>query len=206
MLQAVGLECVRGKRRLFRDLSFEAQAGELIWVAGPNGSGKTSLLRILCTLLPPDAGRVLWKGTGTRELGETFRAELVYLGHAAAVKDDLSALENLSFGLAQHGVVAGEAALYEALGWFGLRGREELPARLLSQGQRRRVALARLAFGEAQTLWILDEPLTALDVSAVGLVRSRIGEHLARGGVVVLTSHQDVELGGMRTRRLLLGE
>jgi heme exporter protein A len=206
MLQAVGLECVRGKRRLFRDLSFEAQAGELIWVAGPNGSGKTSLLRILCSLLPPDAGSVLWKGSSTRDLGEMFRAELVYVGHAPAVKDDLSALENLRFGLAQHGIPGDEAALHEALAWFGLRGREDLPARALSQGQRRRVALARLAFGEAQTLWILDEPLAALDVSAVELVRSRIGTHLAHGGVVVLTSHQDVELGGLRTRRLLLGE
>jgi heme exporter protein A len=206
MLQAVGLECVRGRRRLFRDLSFEAQAGELIWVAGPNGSGKTSLLRILCTLLPPDAGSVLWNGTSTHDLGETFRAELVYLGHAPAVKDDLSALENLRFGLVQQGILADEAALFEALACFGLQGREELPVRSLSQGQRRRVALARLAFGEAQTLWILDEPLTALDVSAVELVRARIAEHLGRGGVVVLTSHQDVELSGLRMRRLLLGE
>ena len=104
MLQAVGLECVRGQRRLFRDLSFEAQAGELFWVAGPNGSGKTSLLRMLCTLLPPEAGSVRWRGSSARDLGERFRAELVYLGHAAAVKDDLSALENLRFGLAQHGI------------------------------------------------------------------------------------------------------
>lgn len=205
MLQAVGLECMRGRRRLFRDLSFEAQAGELIWVAGPNGSGKTSLLRILCTLLPPDAGSVAWRGSSTRDLGESFRAELVYLGHAAAVKDDLSALENLRFGLAQHGILADEATLLEALACFGLQGVEELPARSLSQGQRRRVALARLVFSGTQTLWILDEPLTALDIAAVGLVRDRISEHLDRGGVVVLTSHQDVELGGLRMRRLLLG-
>jgi len=205
MLQAVGLECVRGRRRLFRDLSFEAQAGELIWVAGPNGSGKTSLLRILCTLLPPEAGSVLWRGGSAHDLGESFRAELVYLGHAAAVKDDLSALENLRFGLAQHGTHADEAALADALARFGLQGSEALPARALSQGQRRRVALARLVFGAAQTLWILDEPLTALDVAAVALVRDRIAEHLDRGGLVVLTSHQDVELGGLRARRLLLG-
>ncbi len=205
MLQAVGLECVRGRRRLFRDLSFEAQAGELIWVAGPNGSGKTSLLRILCTLLPPEAGSVLWRGSSAHNLAESFRAELVYLGHAAAVKDDLSALENLRFGLAQHGARADEAALAEALAGFGLRGSEELPARALSQGQRRRVALARLVFAGEQALWILDEPLTALDVAAVALVRDRIAGHLDRGGVVVLTSHQDAELGGLRTRRLLLG-
>jgi heme exporter protein A len=205
MLQAVGLECVRGRRRLFRDLSFEAQPGELTWVAGPNGSGKTSLLRILCTLLPPEAGTVLWRGTSAHDLGESFRAELAYLGHAAAVKDDLSALENLRFGLAQHGTRAEEPALVEALACFGLQGAEELPARALSQGQRRRVALARLVFAAAQTLWILDEPLAALDTTAVALVRERIAEHLDRGGVVVLTSHQDAALGGLRMRRLQLG-
>jgi heme exporter protein A len=197
---------VRGQRRLFRDLSFEAQPGELIWVAGANGSGKTSLLRILCTLLPPDAGSVRWRGGDTRALGESFRAELVYLGHAAAVKDDLTALENLQFGLAQHGAHAQEAALAGALLRFGLQGAEDLPVRALSQGQRRRVALARLEFGGQQALWILDEPLTALDTAAVALVRERIAQHLDCGGVVVLTSHQDVELSGPRTRRLLLGE
>jgi heme exporter protein A len=206
MLQAVGLECVRGRRRLFHDLCFEAEAGELIWVAGPNGSGKTSLLRILCTLLSPDAGSVHWRGSRVHDLGEAFLAELLYLGHAAGVKDDLSALENLRFSLAQHGTRADGAALIAALASFGLRGREALPARALSQGQRRRVALARLAFAAAQTLWILDEPLTALDSDAVGLVRDRIGEHLGRGGVVVLTSHQDLELGELRMRRLPLGE
>ncbi len=205
MLQAVGLECVRGRRRLFRDLSFEVQPGELIWVAGPNGSGKTSLLRILCTLLPPDAGTVLWKGSSALDLGESFRSELAYLGHAAAVKDDLSALENLRFGLAQHGTRAEGPELVAALACFGLQGAEELPARALSQGQRRRVALARLVFATAQTLWILDEPLTALDTAAVALVRERIAEHLDRGGVVVLTSHQDAALGGLRMRRLQLG-
>jgi len=196
---------VRGRRRLFRDLSFEAQPGELIWVAGPNGSGKTSLLRILCTLLVPEAGTVLWRGQSTRDLGESFCAELVYLGHAAAVKDDLSALENLRFGLALHGRRGDDNSLVAALERFGLQGSEELPARALSQGQRRRVALARLVFASTQTLWILDEPLTALDVGAVALVRECIAEHLERGGVVVLTSHQDAELGGLRTRRLQLG-
>jgi len=205
MLQAVGLECVRGRRRLFRDLSFEVQPGELIWVVGPNGSGKTSLLRILCTLLVPEAGTVLWRGESTQELGELFRAELAYLGHTPAVKDDLSALENLRFGLAQQGIDCGDAALAGALARFGLGGCEQLAARALSQGQRRRVALARLAFAGEQTLWILDEPLTALDAGAVALVRERIAEHLERDGLVVLTSHQDAELGGLHARRLLLG-
>lgn len=205
MLQAAGLECVRGRRRLFHDLSFEVGAGELMWVTGANGSGKTSLLRILCTLLAPDAGVVSWRGKSVRGLGETYLSELVYIGHAPAVKDDLTALENLHFGLAQHGFSATAAALVEALAAFGLERSEELPVRTLSQGQRRRVALARLAFGAGQALWILDEPLTALDSDAVTLVRGCISEHLGRGGIVVLTSHQEVELSGLRVRKLRLG-
>jgi len=206
MLEAIGLECVRGRRRLFRDLHLEAQAGELIWVTGPNGSGKTSLLRILCTLLPPESGTVRWRGTDVRSLGESYRAELVYLGHAPAVKNDLTALENLRFGLAQHGIVVREDAAAEALARFGLQGCEELAAQALSQGQRRRVALARLAFAAPRTLWMLDEPLTALDAAAVNLVRDRINQHLARGGVVVLASHQNVEFDATRMHRLQLGQ
>jgi heme exporter protein A len=206
MLQASNLECVRGRRRLFHDLRLEAQAGEGIWVTGPNGSGKTSLLRILATLLPPESGTVRWRGTEVGELGESYRAELVYLGHAPAVKNDLTALENLRFGLAQLGIVVPEDAAAEALARFGLQGREELAAQALSQGQRRRVALARLAFSATHTLWILDEPLTALDADAVSLVRDHISGHLARGGVVVLASHQDVELDGFCVHRLQLGQ
>ncbi len=204
MLQAVGLECVRGQRRLFRDLSFQVDSGELLWVGGPNGSGKTSLLRILCALLPPESGEVRWRGKPVRRLTESYRAELLYLGHAAALKDDLTAAENLRFSLAQHGVECDERSLQDALARFGLAGREDLPARALSQGQKRRVALARMAFGSAQLLWILDEPLTALDVVAVDLVRGELDVHLARGGLVILTSHQEVDFAGLRTRRLQL--
>jgi heme exporter protein A len=204
MLQAVNLECVRGRRRLFSGLSFDVDAGQLFWVAGPNGSGKTSLLRILCTLLRAESGEVRWRGTNVRTLGDTFLADLVYIGHAPAVKDDLTALENLGFSLAQHGLAASERDLAGALDRFGLAGREDLPARALSQGQRRRVGLARLVFGAAQALWILDEPLTALDAAAVELVREQISAHLERRGVVVLTSHQEVDLGGLRVQRLQL--
>ncbi len=204
MLQCVSLECVRGRRRLFADLSFQVDEGELFWVTGANGSGKTSLLRILATLHAAEAGEVRWRGNPVAEQGEAFRAELAYIGHAPAVKDDLTALENLRFGLALHGIRAGEAGLIAALQRFGLAGREELPARVLSQGQRRRVALARLAFARGRKLWILDEPLTALDSAAVDLVRSLIAEHLDAGGCVVLTSHQDVDFSGLRVRRLRL--
>ncbi len=202
MLEGIGLACTRGQRRLFGNLNFSVAPGEALWVSGPNGSGKTSLLRILCTLLPPDEGELRWRGEAVRELGESYRAELAYLGHAAAVKDDLSGMENLRFMLAQHGRRVDEPALVEALGRFGLAGRQELPARVLSQGQRRRVSLARLLFCSDRPLWILDEPLTALDSQAIEMVRALVAQHLARDGVVVLTSHQDVDLTGLKVRQL----
>jgi heme exporter protein A len=204
VLEAVELECLRGERRLFRSLSFTAEPGSLLWVVGPNGSGKTSLLRILTTLLPPDAGEVRWCGEEARTLGERFRAALLYCGHMAAVKDDLTAIENLDFALRQHGVAAGQRDALAALDEFGLAGREELPSRVLSQGQKRRVALARLALGQGKPLWVLDEPFTALDTDAVGLVRGHLAAHLTRGGVVVLTSHQAVDLRGLNARQLVL--
>lgn len=202
VLQSVDLECVRGQRRLFSKLSFTVQAGEALWVSGPNGSGKTSLLRILCTLLTPESGEVRWRGRPVRELGEAYRAGLTYIGHAVAVKDDLSSLENLRFALAQDGCSIAEAALIDTLARFGLAGREDLPARVLSQGQRRRVSLARLPFCTDRALWILDEPLTALDVQAVELMHALITAHLHRGGVVVLTSHQPVDLKDVSVQHL----
>jgi heme exporter protein A len=204
VLQGVKLACARGGRPLFGELSFDVEPGELFWVTGPNGSGKTSLLRMLCTLLPPDSGEVRWRGHPVRTLGESYRTELAYLGHAPAVKDDLSALENLRFALAQQGMVLAEDELLGALRAFGLAQREDIPLRALSQGQKRRVALARVAFCAQRALWILDEPLTALDSAAVELVRGHLEAHLARGGLVVLTSHQDVDLSRMRVRRLRL--
>ena len=206
MLQGVKLECVRGTRRLFTGLSFDLHAGELLWLTGPNGAGKTSLLRIVATLLPPEHGEVRWRGTAVRELGEAYRAEQVYLGHAPAVKDDLTALENLHYALAQAGLPAGERQLAEALEAFGLGGREEIQARALSQGQKRRVALARLWFAARQPLWVLDEPLTALDVHAVELMRALISAHLGRDGMVLLTSHQEIDFAGQRVQRIRLDE
>jgi heme exporter protein A len=206
VLEGLNLACVRGSRQLFSDLSFAVRPGELLWVTGPNGSGKTSLLRIVCTLGPAERGEVRWRGAPVRELGESFRAQLFYLGHAAAVKDDLSALENLRYAMAQQGVPAAGSQLGEALEAFGLGGREAVPARALSQGQRRRVALSRLWFGAVHPLWVLDEPLTALDAAAVRLVHSLLLAHLARGGCVLLTSHQEMDLGGAPVQRIRLDD
>jgi heme exporter protein A len=204
MLEAVNLECVRGQRRLFHGLSFDLPAGGMLWVLGPNGSGKTSLLRLLCGLLRPEAGRVLWKAEDVRAAREVFHAALLYLGHDPAVKDDLSGQENLRYGLAQAGIGAAPREADAALREFGLAGRQSLPARALSQGQRRRVALARLALGAARSLWILDEPFTALDAQAAELVRLHMMRHLTRRGSVVFTSHQEIDFGDVRVKRLEL--
>jgi heme exporter protein A len=190
MLQAIDLECSRGFRTLFSALSFEALGGELLHVAGANGSGKTSLLRILCGLLEPDSGEVRWKGTAARALGETYRRELVYVGHANGVKDDLTPSENLRVACTFCGISAAAAAIDAALDAFALGRYRDAPVKTLSQGQRRRVALARLALAADHALWLLDEPWNALDEAAAAYVQHLIDAHLTRGGVVVMTSHQ----------------
>ncbi len=189
MLQAADLECERGGRKLFRGLSFALAGGELLRIAGPNGSGKTSLLRILCGLLSPSAGEVRWKGTAVHSLQEEYARQLVYLGHAPAVKDDLTAAENLSIACTLAGLPAGEEAVRRALEQYGLPGTDQ-PVRKLSQGQRRRAALARLLLCEALPLWLLDEPFAALDAAAVELTRGLILAQVARGAAVIYTTHQ----------------
>ncbi len=197
-LEANALECVRGGRTLFQNLSFSLGAGELLEVRGANGSGKTSLLRILCGLLAPAAGHVLWRGEKISALKEEYLKELAYLGHANGVKAELSAAENLRihYGLAE-GRRPDEERILAALERLGLGGSGRRPAKTLSQGQQRRLALARLLVS-GRALWILDEPLTALDGAAVRLVQSVIGEHLEGGGLAVLTTHQPLSVGAGR--------
>lgn len=201
MLEVSNLACSRGDHPLFSGLSFSLSAGELMQVKGPNGSGKTSLLRTLCGFLRPDEGEIRWDGQSVRELDEEYFAHLVYLGHHNAIKDELNALENLRISAGLSGIELSNAEAIAALRRMGLRGRETLPVRVLSQGQRRRVALARLLIGDAP-LWVLDEPLTALDVGAVALIQELIGEHLARDGMVIFTTHQPLAVDGVETRGL----
>jgi heme exporter protein A len=188
------VECVRGRRSLFKGLDLVVLPGQLLRLQGANGAGKTSLLRMICGLLAPAQGEVLWRGQRIGALREEFGKELVYLGHAAALKDELSALENLVTAsvLAGQAVSAPRAAA--ALAAAGLRGRERAPARVLSQGQRKRVALARLVLSSGSPLWVLDEPFNALDSAATAWLLGLITEQVGRGGIVVLTSHQSVGL------------
>ena len=203
MLEINNLACTRGDHLLFSDLSFALSAGELLQVQGENGKGKTSLLRTLCGFIAPAAGEIRWRGQDIRELDEEYYAEMVYLGHLNAIKDELNALENLRISAGLAGCEVDDKQALAALRHMGLRGRETLPVKVLSQGQRRRVALARLLVGNAP-LWILDEPLTALDVGAVGLMQELIGEHLAKEGMVIFTTHQPLEVAGVELRHLTL--
>lgn len=206
MLQVDQLACMRGDALLFRDLSFGLEGGSLLHVAGRNGAGKTSLLRMLCGLMLPEAGEIRWRGKPIRSQREEYHGELLYLGHANAVKDEFSALENLRVACAVAGREISETQALAALDAIGLAHRADLDARHLSQGQRRRVALARLLLADGIPLWILDEPFTALDVPAVALLARTIESHLTRGGAVIYTTHQDVPIASASLQRLDVGE
>jgi heme exporter protein A len=167
--------------------------GAWLHVTGENGAGKTSLLRMLCGLSPPAAGEICWEGRKIGELGEAYRAELVYLGHQTPVKGELSARENLEVASALRGVGVTREAAVGALREMGLGNSTDLPARFLSQGQKRRIGIASLRVNGAR-LWILDEPYAALDVAASNKLSALLAEHVERGGIAVLTSHQDVNI------------
>lgn len=204
-LEIKNLQCIRGDRELFTDISFDLEASQLLMLEGANGSGKTTLLRTLCGLFLQEQGEILWKGTPIRKLEEAYRSELLYLGHDNAIKSDLSALENLRI----HSLLAGEKVnqndLMQALDHIGLFAFEDFPTRQLSQGQKRRVALARLLLSNAN-LWILDEPFVALDVAAVALLQKIIADHVDAGGMAIITTHQEVPLTTGATKRLKLSE
>ena len=177
--------------------------GAWLQVTGANGSGKTSLLRILCGLLSPAEGQVVWDGANIHSLGEEYFTSVTYVGHRPGVKDELSANENLRAASGLSGMDIDKDIARQALERVGLAGRDSLPARMLSEGQRRRISLARLVVCNTR-LWLLDEILTSLDKTAMSLVRSLIEEHLSGGGMAIVATHHDLELTNGRTQRLEL--
>jgi heme exporter protein A len=190
LLEVVELECVRGDRPLFSHLSFRLKPGELLHVTGVNGIGKTTLLRTLCGLTQAAHGEVRWHGSTIRELGDDYRNQIAYVGHSNGIQGELTPVENL------HAIACldgndNTAAIQDTLARLGLGAYHHFPAKILSQGQKRRLALARLAI-QRKPLWILDEPLSALDVTSVALMTDILLEHLARRGAIVMTSHQEI--------------
>lgn len=203
MLTAQGLACLRGDRLLFKNVGFELNAGGLLYVLGENGSGKSSLLRLLCGLLMPEEGTVFWCGKTIKKDAENYLSNLTYLGHLNGLKDDLTALENLQIAARLAGNDASVQKTMAALTAIGIARCANLPVRVLSQGQKRRVALATLWLAESK-LWILDEPFAALDTASVEVLASRLGEHMANGGMAIITTHQDVVIKAQSTQTLRL--
>jgi heme exporter protein A len=202
LLEVRSLACERGYNILFQGVGFELHAGQSLHVQGPNGVGKTSLLRMVCGLAPAAQGELLWRGLPLSHPDCTFSSERLYLGHQLALKDELSALENLMFDAAIAGQTLSRSQAIQALQAQGLATRAHLPLRVLSQGQKRRCALARLRPGRT-TLWVLDEPFVALDAPSVEHLRDQLCQHLALGGALLYTSHQAVTLNAQgRSYRL----
>jgi len=197
------LACSRGGRPLFKQVDSVVESGQWLYVTGANGVGKTSLLRMVCGLAPIETGDILWNGTSIHQQMDTFHQDLCYLGHLNALQESLTVRENLTFSGALSGKATDPPQTREVLTQFGLRGRSEQLVRHLSQGQKRRVALSRLALSSAR-LWVLDEPFVAMDDAGIQLLADLIAGHLTRGGVTVLTSHQRVPIGNVAAQLLEL--
>ncbi len=205
MLEISALSAIRGERVLFKELSFSMNPGELIQIEGRNGSGKTTLLRIIAGLGDSEGGDVFWKGQLVHTIREQYHQDLLFLGHLPGVKRELTGYENLMF---HQSLVQGKAdseQIWTALARVGLGGREDIPVAQLSAGQQRRVALARLWLSR-QPLWILDEPLTAIDKQGVRVLEKLFLEHTKLGGMVLLTTHQDMFINRSELRRIRLGD
>ena len=188
------LACAKGGRLLFQDVDCTLTAGHWLYIAGANGVGKTSLLRIVCGLAPVESGQILWNHTPIGAQHDSFRQDLCYLGHLNALQESMSVQENLMFTSALGGIALDTQKAKSVLERFGLRGRSQQLVRHLSQGQKRRVALSRLALSTAR-LWVLDEPYVAMDEAGIQMLSDLIATHLDHGGLAVLTSHQRVPVG-----------
>jgi heme exporter protein A len=191
-ISANALTCVRNDVMLFSELGFTLTGGEILQIQGANGSGKTSLLRILCGLAIPDAGEVLWNGKNIHDQRQNYFTEMSYIGHINGIKTELTALENLAVAAAL-AAANHDISHQEILAKVGLAGYENSPAQKLSSGQRRRLALARLLISDTR-LWILDEPLTALDDYGRQLMKDMISSHAAGNGITVLATHDPVDI------------
>ena len=191
LLSGTDLCLLRGERCLFEDLEFALSAGELLLVRGPNGSGKTSLLRAIAGLTGLEQGYISWQGVRTDRDRHQFSADVVWLAHRVGFKGDLTLVENLRFEAGLRSSSLGD--LDSILARLGLTRLRNLPMRSLSAGQQRRVALARMLISDAR-IWLMDEPFANLDTDGHDLVIELIREHLANGGLCVLAAHQDVEL------------
>ncbi|MDF2153757.1 cytochrome c biogenesis heme-transporting ATPase CcmA [Vibrio sp. CAU 1672] len=204
MLEVSNLTAIRDERVLFENLHFQIKPGELVQVEGRNGTGKTTLLRIITGLGDKEDGMIRWKGEPIEKARDIFHQDLLFLGHQTGVKRELTALENLRFYQSIHNNRSSDDDLYTALTQVGLAGREDVPVAQLSAGQQRRVALARLWLS-SQTLWILDEPLTAIDKQGVKVLESLFTQHVDQGGIVLLTTHQDMFADNPTLRKIKLG-
>ena len=193
-LRLESIACVRGDHTLFEELNLEIKPGSILRISGDNGSGKSSLLRILCGLLTPHAGKVFWGSDPITEDRDQFHGELIYLGHIPALKADFSAIENLmSLALLGGQSISNEEAM-NALREAGLDRQAHRFIRTLSQGQKQRIALSRLLLPQPKSIWILDEPFNALDRDANRALQNLLINHVNRGGIVALSSHQDLQI------------
>lgn len=204
MLEVTNLTAIRDERVLFENLSFSLQSGDLVQIEGRNGTGKTTLMRIVAGLGDKEEGEIKWNGETIESNREDFHHALLFLGHQTGVKRDLTALENLRFYQSIHAPYTTDEQIFAALTQVGLAGREDVPVAQLSAGQQRRVALARLWLSE-QMLWILDEPLTAIDKQGVKVLENLFLEHANKGGIVLLTTHQDMFSDNPKLRKIVLG-
>lgn len=203
MLESKQLAAQRGATTLFSGVDFKLSPGDALLVTGANGSGKTTLLRIAAGLSHAARGTLWWRGVAVAPLDPDLRAAVTYIGHAAALKDELTAEENLASLASLHAAYASSDAVRGALASWSLERQRALPARALSMGQRRRIGLARLAL-VPRPLWILDEPAAALDTAGVTLLCAMLGAHLAQGGMAIIATHQDIALSGPAVRGLSL--